>query len=170
MSLLILGVYKAGTRIGLVFFGPVFFLAAHLVESSVIALELYFEHRNYLPSVGIFISLGLAGYFAYERVVTQLQALLMEGKSEDGWGLEWRLYFDTARLLALLDRKREAVELLTSAGAQHDQVTSGLLAVRYLLDLGDHTGARRMLDSLQARDGQLTRYQRQMFETFREQL
>lgn len=31
-----------------------FFLAGHLVESSVIMLELYFEHRNYLPALLLF--------------------------------------------------------------------------------------------------------------------
>lgn len=33
-----------------------FFLAGHLIESSAIMLELYFEHRNYLPSVFIFLA------------------------------------------------------------------------------------------------------------------
>ena len=45
-----------GTRIGVVCFGPTFFLAAHLVESSVFPLELYFEHRSYLPAFGLFLS------------------------------------------------------------------------------------------------------------------
>jgi protein O-mannosyl-transferase len=42
-----------------VVFGPVFFLAGHLLESTVFPLELYFEHRNYLPSAGLFLSLGV---------------------------------------------------------------------------------------------------------------
>lgn len=33
-------------------FGVLFFLAGHLLESTFIHLELYFEHRNYLPSLG----------------------------------------------------------------------------------------------------------------------
>lgn len=40
-----------------VFFGWFFFLAAHALEAGPIALELYFEHRNYLPSVGIILAL-----------------------------------------------------------------------------------------------------------------
>ncbi|MDX1432472.1 MAG: hypothetical protein R3286_08480 [Gammaproteobacteria bacterium] len=39
--------------------GPVFFLAAHLLESTVVPLEIYFEHRNYLPAVGLYLSLGV---------------------------------------------------------------------------------------------------------------
>jgi protein O-mannosyl-transferase len=32
-----------------------FFFAGHLVESTVISLELYFEHRNYLPALFLFL-------------------------------------------------------------------------------------------------------------------
>ncbi|MDZ7751193.1 MAG: hypothetical protein U5S82_05935 [Gammaproteobacteria bacterium] len=35
-----------------------FYLAGHLMESTFIALELYFEHRNYLPSIFLFFALG----------------------------------------------------------------------------------------------------------------
>lgn len=34
------------------------FFAAHLLESSVLPLELYFEHRNYLPAVGLALGFG----------------------------------------------------------------------------------------------------------------
>ncbi|KAA1194474.1 hypothetical protein F0M18_03325 [Pseudohalioglobus sediminis] len=44
-----------------VMLGPVFFLAAHAMESTVWPLELYFEHRNYLPSVGL-VLLPLSGF------------------------------------------------------------------------------------------------------------
>lgn len=37
--------------------GVLFFLGGHLMESTILPLELYFEHRNYLPSVGILIAL-----------------------------------------------------------------------------------------------------------------
>lgn len=39
------------------FFGWFFFLAAHALEAGPIPLELYFEHRNYLPAVGILMAL-----------------------------------------------------------------------------------------------------------------
>ena len=35
-----------------------FFFAGHLLESSVIGLELYFEHRNYLSAAFLFLPLG----------------------------------------------------------------------------------------------------------------
>ena len=56
-----------GTRTGLIFFGLWFFLAGHLVESTILPLELYFEHRNYLPSVGVFFALGYAAYLLLAR-------------------------------------------------------------------------------------------------------
>lgn len=37
--------------------GIVFFLGGHVIESTIIPLELYFEHRNYIPSIGIYFSL-----------------------------------------------------------------------------------------------------------------
>jgi tetratricopeptide (TPR) repeat protein len=37
----------------------VFFLAGHLLESTSVPLELYFEHRNYLPSLMLFWPAGL---------------------------------------------------------------------------------------------------------------
>lgn len=37
----------------LVIFGLMWFICFHLLESTIIPLELYFEHRNYLPSVGL---------------------------------------------------------------------------------------------------------------------
>jgi len=44
------------------FFFAVFgFYSGHLLESTFIPLELYFEHRNYMPSVFVFI--GLAMFF-----------------------------------------------------------------------------------------------------------
>ena len=36
-------------------FGLLWFLGGHMLESTIIGLELYFEHRNYLPSLGLII-------------------------------------------------------------------------------------------------------------------
>jgi len=41
-----------------------FFFAGHLLESTVIPLELYFEHRNYLPSMLLFWA--IAWWFAHQ--------------------------------------------------------------------------------------------------------
>jgi hypothetical protein len=41
-----------------VFAGWFFFLVAHAVESTFLPLELYFEHRNYLPAFGLWLSVA----------------------------------------------------------------------------------------------------------------
>lgn len=53
-------------RLPLVSFGLSFFFAGHLLESTNLPLELYFEHRNYLPQWGLWISLG-SGLFYLAR-------------------------------------------------------------------------------------------------------
>jgi hypothetical protein len=38
--------------------GAALFLGGHALESSIFPLELYFEHRNYLPSIGVLLTIG----------------------------------------------------------------------------------------------------------------
>ncbi len=56
---------------GAVAFAVLWFLVAHSIESSILALEIYFEHRNYLPSVGLFLLMAIL----LERF-TRLKAVL----------------------------------------------------------------------------------------------
>ena len=67
LAVLVGGWLTRGTRVGVLLFGLWFFLAAHLAESTLLPLELYFEHRNYLPSVGVFFALGYGGYLLLAR-------------------------------------------------------------------------------------------------------
>jgi hypothetical protein len=49
-------------RFPLLLLGVTFYLVAHALESSVLPLELAFEHRNYLPTVGLaLLAAGLVG-------------------------------------------------------------------------------------------------------------
>ncbi len=48
----------ARRRSPLLAFAVLWYLAGHLVESSVVPLELYFEHRNYLPIIGPIVALA----------------------------------------------------------------------------------------------------------------
>lgn len=43
------------TRLPLLSFAILFFFLNHIIESSIISLELVFEHRNYLPSLFLFV-------------------------------------------------------------------------------------------------------------------
>lgn len=50
-----------------VLFAVLWFLVGHLLESTSILLELYFEHRNYLPVYGICLALAVAAMNAPSR-------------------------------------------------------------------------------------------------------
>jgi tetratricopeptide (TPR) repeat protein len=45
-----------------------FFFAAHLMESTVIGLELYFEHRNYVAAIFLFLPLAAGLYALSENI------------------------------------------------------------------------------------------------------
>lgn len=45
-------------KLGWVSFGLIWFYLCHIIESTVIPLELMFEHRNYLPSIGLAIAVA----------------------------------------------------------------------------------------------------------------
>ena len=48
-----IGAFILRKRLPVPAFAVLWFLAGHSLESSIIGLEIYFEHRNYLPMVGI---------------------------------------------------------------------------------------------------------------------
>lgn len=49
-----------------------FFFAAHMMESTVIGLELYFEHRNYLAALFLFLPISAALYTLKEKIEPKL--------------------------------------------------------------------------------------------------
>ncbi len=51
----------------LLVYGVIFFLLAHVVESTVLPLELYFEHRNYLSAMGLCIAVVAVGVALWRR-------------------------------------------------------------------------------------------------------
>ncbi len=56
-ALIILGiVYRK--RFPLLAFAVLWFMAGHLLESTVMSLEIYFQHRNYLPMIGPVLALA----------------------------------------------------------------------------------------------------------------
>jgi tetratricopeptide (TPR) repeat protein len=55
IGILLIFAFWKGKKYPLIGFPIVFYFSHHLIESSVIPLELIFEHRNYLPSVFIFL-------------------------------------------------------------------------------------------------------------------
>ncbi|GAB4262447.1 MAG: hypothetical protein Kow0065_13160 [Methylomicrobium sp.] len=58
LSILLVGALALRNRWPLLSLSVLFFLAGHVLESTTIGLELYFEHRNYLPAIFLFLPLG----------------------------------------------------------------------------------------------------------------
>ncbi len=63
-------------RFPLFAFAVLWFLAAHVVESTVIPLELYFEHRNYLAIIGPLIAL-CAFLFGHSALTRKVAAVVL---------------------------------------------------------------------------------------------
>jgi tetratricopeptide (TPR) repeat protein len=59
LLLMIFSFYQMGQR-PIISFSILFFFLNHLVESSILPLELIFEHRNYLPSLFVFFPVSIA--------------------------------------------------------------------------------------------------------------
>jgi tetratricopeptide (TPR) repeat protein len=68
LALVFLGFYWMGRR-PLLSFAILFFFINHLIESSVIGLELVYEHRNYLPSLFIFMPVS----FGFKKILENYQ-------------------------------------------------------------------------------------------------
>ena len=72
-SLIGIGLYNIKRR-PLLGFAVLFFFLNHVIESSVVGLELIFEHRNYLPSFFLFVpaAAGIMGLLDYYREKNKL--------------------------------------------------------------------------------------------------
>lgn len=56
-------------------FGILWFYAGHLIESTVVMLEIKFEHRNYLPSLGLIIALVGAVSHIVSSIISRFMIL-----------------------------------------------------------------------------------------------
>ncbi len=66
----------------LIAFSIIFFFLNHIIESSFIPLELIYEHRNYIPSMFLFVPIGILlihvlDYFSYRKSLQIVVALGM---------------------------------------------------------------------------------------------
>ncbi len=81
-----------------IWFGWLFFLIAHSVESSIIPLELYFEHRNYLPMIGFLL-------MVLGTVVSVLRLASAREKDAPRWILSTAAVFVVLLLAGLASQK-----------------------------------------------------------------
>ncbi|MFC1630641.1 hypothetical protein ACFL2N_01755 [Pseudomonadota bacterium] len=83
-------------RMPILAFGLLFFFSGHVMESTFIPLELAFEHRNYLPSIGlllpVFYYLGYAGehsQYAKIRTAAIMTFILLYALQTHFWAWQW---------------------------------------------------------------------------------
>lgn len=135
---------------GLLSLGILFFLAGHLLESTVIPLELYFEHRNYLPSVGLMVALllGFGGWLVELRQSRRLRstAALVLVVAWVGWlgvvsAIESRVWGDP--------RAFSVAAFTERPGSLRARQEFG----RYLMRTGDYMGAANVLYSIDTEFG-----------------
>lgn len=99
---IVAGAVSLRRRLPIVTFGVAFFLLALIVEQSVLPLDLIFEHRLYLPSVGLALAAGWGLERAAPRLrggpwVVALPALLLLAAGTVARNEHWR---DPVRLHA----------------------------------------------------------------------
>jgi hypothetical protein len=63
-------------KIPLVAFGILFFYISHVIESTIWPLELMYEHRNYLPTVGLSLVMASLAYYLVEACRNKELAVL----------------------------------------------------------------------------------------------
>ncbi|MFW5975549.1 MAG: hypothetical protein ACOCP6_02190, partial [Desulfosalsimonas sp.] len=103
----------------LIAFCVIFFFINHVIESSVIPLELVYEHRNYIPSMFFFVLVAIAmvwvlDYFSYRPSIQFLMAFgfcfLLAAQAHTTydrnkvWQSEALLWSDNARKAPALSR------------------------------------------------------------------
>jgi len=123
-------------------FAILFFFLNHTVESSVLPLELIFEHRNYLPSMFLFVpvAIGLQWILDFYRakqsalypVLIAFIVLLAAGL---GWGTH-------VRNMAWATEKSLWEDALKKAPGSGRPYTT--LATSYFEKIGDHQTALRL--------------------------
>lgn len=122
-----------------------FFMAGHLLESTVVPLELYFEHRNYVPAMLLFWPLArwLAGGEPYARIKPVVGAAIVAVLAVTTH-LGARTWGDTYRLAQ------------TWALLAPDSPRAQTFAARLEMGRGDYAGAeRRLARTLAARPDEI---------------
>lgn len=119
-----------------------FFLCAHLIESTVLGLELHFEHRNYAPAMFMFLPLALGidwlGRRTRERTAVSVAVVLL-------CLLSW-MTWQRSHLWADLDRLQTYWALKDPASARGQNYLIGRL-----MDQGNYAAALALADdALQA--------------------
>lgn len=128
-----------------VFAGWFFFLVAHAVESSFLPLEMYYEHRNYLPSFGLL--LGLVGLCAFIPVGFRTPRFSLQRIAFLGFSvLALALSIATLGRVLVWQNTESIVE---QGYANHpNSMRATLSKISIAIDNKDYVGARNVIHTL----------------------
>ncbi len=118
-------------------FATLWFFTGHLIESTVVALELYFEHRNYLPMVGPLFALAYCAVISARRYTIAANAILAV------WLCTAAL---STRLNAPIWGDRGRLALVWAHQSPQSPRAVQMLAA-YYADQGDIGSARKVFDA-----------------------
>lgn len=154
LSLLFISALVFRKKYSLYALAILFFFAAHLMESTLLGLELYFEHRNYAAAIFIFLPLAAGLYWLSEQIKPKLVVIiscfiiaifsLMTLQRTELWSntqqlkLYWaqnnpdspRAQIDLARYLLALGKNDQANQLIEQTIKRRPD--SSLLTVRLI--------------------------------------
>lgn len=124
-------------RLPLYAFAVLFYVAGHLIESTIIPLEIYFEHRNYLPMFGPLFALAAAVLTlapARRRLLLPLFGL-------------WLLLLATLWHISALTWSDRALLAHTWANDRPASLRATQELASYYFDHGDPVTARSVLEA-----------------------
>lgn len=130
-------------RLPILSFSLFFFLVNHIVESTFISLELYFEHRNYIPSIFmyLFFSFSFVMIFSFYKkmnnklmhfifVILVISILISEGNAtyirNDVWENDITLMTDT------IDKSPENIRSYITLSVSYSDLQMYDEAIKYL--------------------------------------
>lgn len=143
-------------------FGIVWFLVGHSMESSIIPLEITFEHRNYLPALGVIILMVAVLTSITQRVAIVFTCLILSGVLFWGLTLQRAGYWQSeASLFASLAQHhpRSPISLYSYAELLNKKQNQPELAYRYYLQavaLNKESASLKMQATLAAPVGATT--------------
>ena len=81
---ILLGALYISRRRPFISFSVIFFFLNHLIESSIFSLELTFEHRNYIPSMFLFVPVAIllvtfVNYYSFKKPMQVLITIFIIG-------------------------------------------------------------------------------------------
>ncbi|MFZ4790958.1 MAG: hypothetical protein ACOYMW_08720 [Candidatus Competibacteraceae bacterium] len=136
-----IALFASRTPLRMTGFGVLFFLAGHVLESSIFPLELYFEHRNYLPSVGLYLAVVTIGFWLAQRYRHPRLALA---------GLLMLIGFYTAATVLQARDWAEPYGLIHKAALYHPASPRSLIQTSLAhAGAGDAAGALALLNQLE---------------------